>query len=118
MRRMAVLMLLVAAPLLAPLAAQGDQGVAMEKNKFVPSDLTVRAGETVTWTNMDSIGHSVVADDGSFDSHPTCGTVGGACMKKGETYSRTFTRPGQVAYHCRIHGAAGGQGMAGTVTVT
>jgi plastocyanin len=39
-------------------------------------------------------------------------------MTRGQTFSFTFSRPGTFPYHCRVHGAAGGQGMAGSVTVT
>ncbi|HEY4408631.1 MAG TPA: plastocyanin/azurin family copper-binding protein [Acidimicrobiia bacterium] len=101
-----------------PAPARADQGVTIQANKYLPRDLTVKAGETVTWTSNDTIGHTVTADDGSFDSHPTCGQSGGSCLKKNGTYSHAFTKPGKAAYYCRIHGGTGGQGMAATITVT
>ena len=71
---------------------------------YVPDQLTVSVGDTVTWTNTDPMRHTVTADDGAFDS----GRLGG-----GETFSHTFTSAGPVPYHCEIH-----SGMTGTVTVS
>ncbi len=56
-----------------------------------------------------SFPHTVTADDGSFDS----GTLNG-----GQSFSYTFEQPGEYPYYCALHGAPGGVGMAGTVTVT
>ncbi len=103
---------------LLPTPARAETAVALERSRFVPPQLTIPAGETVVWTNNDSTGHSVTADNGSFDSHPSCGSIGGACMTRGGTFQFTFSRPGTVAYHCRVHGGPGGRGMAGTVTVS
>jgi plastocyanin len=47
----------------------------------------------VTWTNNDSIGHTVTADDGSFNSP----------VDPGKTFSFTFTKAGTYTYHCSIH---------------
>ena len=91
----------------------GYRCLVVEKSDYS----NVRVGETVTWMNNDGIGHSVTADDGSFDSSPSCGTLGGRCLQRGETFAQTFNKPGRFPYYCRIHGAKGGQGMTGTVTV-
>jgi plastocyanin len=101
-----------------PGAAQGNQNVAMQSNKYAPRDLSARVGEAVTWMNNDGIGHSVTADDGSFDSHPDCGMPLGRCLERGERFTHSFMRTGRVPYYCRVHGGKGGQGMSGTVTVT
>ena len=99
----------------APSGAASD--VSIEGVRYVPHDVEVRVGSAVTWVHRDSgLFHHVTADDGSFDSHPTCGRPGGRCMKGGETWSRTFRAAGTYGYHCRLHGSPG-QGMAGTVVV-
>ena len=59
---------------------------------FSPSDVAVAKGATVTWTNKDSMGHTVTS--GSFDS----GTI-----QNGGSYSFTFTQAGTYDYHCSIH---------------
>ena len=119
MRRSAWLAGLVAiASFLVPVPASAETAVSMAGNRYEPAQLSIPAGETVVWTNNDSAGHSVTADDGSFDSHPACGSLGGACMMKGQTFSMTFPTPGTYPYYCRAHGSPGGQGMAGTITVS
>ena len=101
-----------------PGVAQGNQTVVMQSNKYAPRDVNVRVGDTVTWMNNDGVGHSVTADDGSFDSHPDCGMLAGRCLERGERFTHPFTKAGRVPYFCRVHGGRGGQGMTGTVTVT
>ena len=74
---------------------------------FDPKDLQIEAGTTVIWKNTAGR-HTVTADDGSFES---------PIMAPGEEYKRIFDHRGPVKYFCNLHGAAGGQKMAGTVTV-
>ena len=117
-RRLWIAGLFALTSLIVPAPAQAQTGVAMQGSRFEPAQLRVPAGETVVWTNNDAAGHGVAADDGSFDSHPGCGSLGGVCMRKGETFSHTFSTPGTFAYYCKAHGGPGGKGMAGSVTVT
>jgi plastocyanin len=82
--------------------------VAMIGGAFYPSNLTIRAGATVTWMNMDFVQHTVTsgpegASTGLFDSHE---------LGHMQAFSFTFTTPGTYAYYCDIH-----PGMVGTVTV-
>ena len=119
MRRVAWLAGLAAgASLLVPVPARAETAVTLQGSRYEPAQLSVPAGETVVWTNNDASGHSVTADDGSFDSHPNCGGLGGVCMNRGEMFRMTFPAPGSFPYYCRVHGGPGGRGMAGTVTVT
>lgn len=39
-------------------------------------------------------------------------------LNNGESYTHAFTSAKAIPYYCRYHGAAGGVGMAGVVTVT
>ncbi len=83
--------------------------VKLVNSEFTPKGLTVKVGTTVVWTSEDNPIHTVTADDGSFDS---------GRMKKGDTFSHTFTQAGEYPYYCAIHGAPGGVGMSGVVIVT
>jgi plastocyanin len=81
-------------------------------NRFEPAEVTVPLGETVNWYwPPNSSGHNVVPDDG--DSPPQTGPLEAGPI----SHSFTFTVPGVYHYHCAAHGAAGGVGMSGTVTV-
>lgn len=60
---------------------------------FAPGSLTVKAGQTVTWTNEGNQVHSVVSNPGyipGFDS-------GG--LGHGQSFSYTFTSSGSFGYH-------------------
>jgi amicyanin len=78
--------------------------VQIKSMKFNPASVDVKVGDTVEWTNADAMGHTAVADDGSFKS-PT--------LKNGAKFSYEFKTAGAVPYHCSIH-----PGMKGKVTVT
>ena len=85
--------------------AQGD-------NRFVPATMTVPLGTTVTWEWIDNgSAHNVVPDDGSTP------TQSGSLVSAPHTYEYTFATVGTFHYHCQAHGASGGSGMSGTVTV-
>ncbi len=107
--------LLAAPALVAVPAGAANHTVDLGAMTFSPSSLTIQVGDTVTWVHDgSSIPHSVTADDGSFDSSPGCPPT---CLGAGATFHHTFNQAGTFPYHCRIHGAAGGIGMAGTITV-
>ncbi len=62
---------------------------------FSPSSTTIKAGMTVTWTNQDSVKHTVTSDSGSELSSPE--------ISNGQSYSHTFNTKGAFSYHCAIH---------------
>jgi len=70
---------------------------------FSPSAVAVQAGGTVTWTNNDSVSHTVTSDDGSFASQT---------LAPGASFSHTFATAGTISYHCAIHPS-----MKGSVSV-
>jgi plastocyanin len=87
--------------------APAGNAVAVEISgyAFNPPTLTVKEGTTVTWTNSDSVVHTVTSDTGLFDSGD---------MAQGATFSFTFTTAGTYVYHCLPHHAK----MEGTIVVT
>lgn len=99
-------------------------GPAGDAFSFSPADVTVAAGDTVTWTYAGGgAPHNVQSDPGSvtmFRCANGCDGAGGdgTPSSAGWTATVTFPTAGTISYFCFIHGAAGGQGMAGTVTVT
>jgi plastocyanin len=91
----------------APSGAAGDSGTKISMvsgNKFEPAEATVKAGDTVTWTNADSVPHNAVADKGSGPKSEL--------LSKDQTYTFTPSAPGEITYVCTIH-----PGMKGTLTV-
>jgi plastocyanin len=82
----------------------GGAEVSMADIAFDPAELTVSVGDTVTWTNDDSVGHDVTAD--SFSSGDPGGLAGG------DTFEHTFEEAGTFDYVCTVH-----PGMEGSVVV-
>jgi plastocyanin len=81
-------------------------------NRFQPASITISVGDTVNWLwPVGSAGHNVVPDDGN--APPTSGAPAGYP----KFLSFRFTIPGVYHYHCAVHGAPGGVGMSGSVTV-
>jgi plastocyanin len=77
--------------------------IVVKAFKFAPTPLTIKAGSTVTWTNMDDEPHTAVSDTGLFKS-------GG--IDTNETFSFKFDKPGTYHYTCSIHPR-----MVGTIIV-
>lgn len=71
-----------------------SQAVAIQNSAFSPSTLTIKKGDTVVWTNNDSVSHTVTADKGEFSSQ-TIPNLG--------KYSFTFSSTGTFSYHCAVH---------------
>ncbi|TGD89374.1 amidase [Mycolicibacterium sp. CH28] len=88
----------------APAPPVAGTAVNITNFAFTPAALTVKVGDTVTWTNKDEEPHTVVADDGSFRSPG---------LDTNAAYSYMFTKPGSFDYICSIHPF-----MHGTVAVT
>ncbi len=93
--------LLFAAVIEAPLAgetatqaAANAAAVRIDNFNFTPLALVVAPGTTVTWTNADDTPHTVREKDGKFKS---------AALDTDDTFSQTFTAPGEYEYFCSIH---------------
>jgi plastocyanin len=99
------LILLVLVSVWAPAAFAGEVTVRVGHNRLDPASLTVGAGTTVVFHNVDEMpgGHTVAADDGSFQSPP---------LAIEQRWSHTFSRPGTFTYSIREH-----PGTKGTIAV-
>jgi plastocyanin len=86
-------MMLAAVPLNFA-AAQDANTIVMKNFDFSPMMMTVKAGTTVTWKNLDGEPHTVVSPDGAFRSH---------ALDQGDTFTFKFDTPGTYKYICSIH---------------
>jgi plastocyanin len=91
-------------------AASGGAEVKMENVQFTPSDVTVKAGQTITFTNTESIPHDVHKTSGPGGDFAS-GESGG--MGQGDTFKLKLDQAGKYEYVCNVHSP----GMAGTITV-
>ena len=98
--RWPTLALTLTAPLLLAACGRQEDGtpvpttrVTMAKSyRFEPHVISIRAGQTVTWTNDDNFTHSVQVD-GRPDH----------TVKPGHRVSIAFSTPGRYHYVCRLH---------------
>lgn len=69
---------------------------------YSPSPLTVRVGETVTWTNDDFAQHTVTSGTGISDPN-TGDEFESYMLSQGGTFEHTFNEAGEFEYYCQIH---------------
>jgi plastocyanin len=82
-----------------PTSAAAGASVEAKNFAFNPKTVTIKVGDTVTWTNQDSTTHTVTGD-GGIDS---------GNLAPGKSYSKTFDTAGTFNYHCSIHPSMTGQ---------
>ncbi len=89
----------------ASLAAGVTHDVVIENYRYVPSEITIKAGDTVRWTNREKrTSHSILfKGPQGFESER---------LFPDESWSRTFDQPGSYPYGCGPH-----PDMAGHVEV-
>ena len=77
--------------------------VKIDNFSFNPKQVTVKAGDTVTWVNHDDIPHTVMSKTMVFRSK---------ALDSDDKFSFTFTAPGSFDYFCSLHPM-----MTGTIVV-
>ncbi len=73
--------------------------VEIQLFEFAPKVSEVQAGTTVTWTNHDAIIHSVT----NGTSPTPAGAFNSGFFDLNQTFSFTFTQPGDYPYFCMRH---------------
>jgi plastocyanin len=91
-------------------AGGGGVEVSMENVQFEPEDVTVKAGETITFKNNEALAHDVQKTSGPGDDFSSGGS---GEMQQGDTFELTLDQPGTYEYVCDVHAP----GMTGTITV-
>ncbi len=91
--------------LATPAAWAADVTINVAGNSFSPSNVTIQAGDTVTWNNNNQGIHNVASAAAGFRNGAPSGQW---------TFSHTFQTAGTFPYLCEVHVA---MGMTGTVTV-
>lgn len=89
--------LVMAVAFLVPVVTSGPALADDHQNQikglaFNPDQMTIRAGDSVTWVNGDSDRHNLQGD--GFESKE---------MVNGQKFTVEFPEPAQIAYHCIIH---------------
>ncbi len=77
--------------------------VTIKGFKFDPAEVTAKVGDTIEWTNLDSMPHTATAGDKTFD----------LTIPPGGSRSFTAAAAGEFPYICMFH-----RSMKGKVTVS
>ena len=92
-----------------------DNTVKMENLTFVPELISITAGTSVHWVNVDDVAHNVTSNPGTLGCDPSSSeNFDSGRVEKGGTFDHTFNTQGSFSYHCEIHGCE----MNGTIKVT
>ena len=82
----------------------GDPGaneVFMQAIAFSPMEITIQAGESVTWTNQDIVPHT--ATSGNPGDEALGAIFRSAQFGQGGTFTHTFNDVGEFVYFCEVH---------------
>jgi plastocyanin len=81
-----------------------NKTVSIKSTAFAPKNVTIAGGDTVTWKNVDTVNHQVVANSGAFAS---------GLIAPNRIYAKRLDTPGTYGYHDALHPV-----LKGTVKVT
>lgn len=86
-------------------SGSGTIQVTMQNIAFNPATIHAKVGQTIKWTNRDSVAHNVTAQKGESFHSPT--------LNQGQSYSYKLDHAGTITYVCTFH-----PGMQATVVVS
>lgn len=72
-----------------------DYEIQIKDFAFSTKELKIKKGDSVTWTNIDAIGHTVTSDSGE--------ELNSKLLSRNENYKPTFNKAGIFNYHCVPH---------------
>jgi plastocyanin len=81
----------------APKESSGAKKIEIKDKKYSPAKLTIKAGQTVIWTNRDDNDHQVsITLDGKL-------VKASEDLSRDESFKFTFDKPGKYKYQCKYH---------------
>jgi len=92
--------------------ASADAPCVAENSCFTPAEVTVDIGGEVTWSNDDTLPHTVTSGDLSVDPEDVGILFDSSLFMAGKTFSHKFDAAGEYPYFCMVH-----PWMVGTVIV-
>ncbi len=88
------ILIILACAISANVQAQPIVKIVISDNSFQPDITSIPVGTTVTWTNGDTVDHTVTSDNSAFHS---------GYIAPGRRFSHLFDKQGDYPYHCNIH---------------
>jgi len=77
-------------------ASAATHQITIKSYAYGSGSMTITQGDTVTWTNQDSVPHDVVVTSGPVKFRSPM-------LTKGKSWSYTFTQAGAYSYTCSVH---------------
>ncbi|MGB0724603.1 MAG: cupredoxin domain-containing protein, partial [Nitrosopumilus sp.] len=87
----------------------GAPGCETSNACYLPQDITINAGDTVTWDNVDNAAHTIT---GGSPANGPSGVFDSSLLMAQGVFSHTFDDAGYYDYFCMVH-----PWMIGSVTV-
>lgn len=94
----------------SPSATVALNSVTISKEGFSPKSITIKVGESVTWTNSDSVSHTV--NSAPHPAHTDYPSLNLGVIKDGESKSLAFPKAGTYKYHDHLNPS-----LFGSITV-
>jgi len=83
-----------------PPPPSNPNAVSIVSNIFNPANRSVQAGTTITWTNNDTVPHTVTS---GTPQNPTPNIFDSGSIPPRGTFQHTFSQAGSFAYYCTLH---------------
>jgi len=97
-----VVAMLTIGPTVAQPAQASSVTVDLKDLAFGPATITISQGDTVTWTNDEEImPHDVTS--GALGQTDLGQQFGSEVLTPGQSFTATFSQPGEFVYLCRLH---------------
>jgi len=77
-------------------ASAASHQITIKNYAYGSGSMTISQGDTVTWTNKDSVPHDVTVTSGPLKFRSPM-------LTQGKSWSYTFTRAGAYSYTCSVH---------------
>jgi len=77
-------------------ASAATHPITIKNYAYGSGSMSISQGDTVTWTNQDSVPHDVVVTSGPVKFRSPM-------LTKGKSWSYTFSRAGAYSYTCSVH---------------
>lgn len=82
---------------------KGSSAPTMADRAYQPNYVKIKKGETITWTNKDSVMHTVTSGTSDGSIRNPDGKFYSDVIRPGKTFTHTFNEVGEFPYYCSPH---------------
>jgi len=89
-----------------PIEKQADEVIDITTIGFSPTEIDIKAGQSIIWTNRDKAQHWIIVDSSTpYPDKGTCGSAFNSCrgLKLGENFRLTFKTVGTWNYYDKLN---------------